>query len=117
MHITHRDRDIELPTSVSGRLGLGAACLVLLPPSAVFLYCFHFVAPPWPGIVGNAFRCIVEMLCLAFFLFSLMGLTWAIATPRWVGILFQKAVGHLMVVLLFFCLFSLPFALWAIWKV
>jgi hypothetical protein len=116
MHIVHRDRNIELPTSISGRLGLGAACLVLLPPSAVFLYGFHFVAPPWPGLAETVFRCIVEMLCLAFVLFSLLGLTWAIATPRWVGVLFQEAAAHLSVALLIFCLFCLPFALWAIWK-
>jgi hypothetical protein len=111
-----RQSRIELPRSILGRVSFGAVCLLLLVPSAVFSYASLFGNACCNTVEGFVFHWIGESLCVSLFFFSLFGLIWALAVPNWVDDLFQKAARKLILVLFLFCLLSLPFAFWALWK-
>ncbi len=117
METIRKTSRLELPKSFLGRIVFAAVCLLLLPVSAVGCWCLLFVTPPGNGLVDWLFRRIVEALSFGMFFFSLFGLLWAVAAPEWADHLFQVATRRLMVALLLFCLLSLPFVFWALFRV
>jgi hypothetical protein len=106
---------MELPKSLIGRIAFGMVCLLLIVPSAAFSYAFLIGNAQCNTLEGFLFHWIGESLCVSLFSFSLLGLIWAVTAADWVDRLFQKVVAKLMLFL--FCLLSLPFVMWALWKV
>ncbi len=111
----------ELPKSILGRIAFGAVCVLLLAFSAAFLYAYIY------GILsgrklcdtleGFVFHCLAGAIFECLFLFSLLGLVWAVAAPGWVDRLFQRAAFKLVLLLALLGMLGLPFALWALCKV
>ena len=70
----------------------------------------------WDTLEGFVFLWISQSLCNGLFLFSVFGLIWAVVAPNWVDRLFQRAARNLILVLFVFCLLSLPYVLWALFR-
>ncbi len=111
----------ELPKSILGRIAFGAVCLPLLAFSAAFVYAylygFLFGKGRCDTLEGFVFLWLGGAIFDSLFLFSLLGLIWAVTAPNWVDCLFQATARKLMLLLVLLGLLGLPFALWALWKV
>ena len=88
------DSDPLLPESPSGRMKLGAECVVIL---SIGIYSLI----NWPpngimakGIWVDIFKAIVLEMLVASIPFSTLGLMWAIATPDWIPRLINPAFRH-----------------------
>jgi len=116
-----RTSQLELPKSILGRIAFGVVCVFLLVFSAAFLYAYIY------GILsgrklcdtveGFVFHYLAGAILESLFLFSLLGLVWAVVAPGWVDRLFQWAASKLMLLLALLGLLGLPFAVWALCKV
>ena len=60
---------------------------------------------------GFVFHCLAGAIFECLFLFSLLGLVWAVAAPGWVDRLFQRAAFKLVLLLALLGMLGLPFAL------
>ncbi len=111
----------ELPKSILGRMALGAVCLPLFAFSAAFSYAFIygilFCGRAWDTLEGAIAHCLAGAIFESLFLFSLLGLIWAMSAPESVARLLQWAAFKLAVLLMLSSLFGLPFAIWALCKV
>ena len=96
-------------------------CLLLVVFSAVFLHAYFYGIFSGRKLCdtmeGFVFHCLAGAIFEGLFLFSLLGLIWAVAVPDWVNRFFQRAAFKLMLLLVLLGLFGLPFALWAFCKV
>jgi hypothetical protein len=111
----------ELPKSILGRIAFGTICLPLFAFSGVFSYAFIygilFCGRAWDTREGAIAHRLAGVIFESLFLFSLLGLIWAMSAPEWIARLLQWAAFKLTVLLMLFSLFGLPFAIWALCKV
>ena len=102
----------ELPKSILGRIAFGIVCLPLLAFSAAFMYAYihGMLSGHWRcnTPVEFAFTLLSGAIFESLFLFSLLGLVWAVAAPAWVDRLFQRAASKLAMLLALFCLLGCP---------
>ena len=102
------------PATIAGRVVFALFCLVVAPPAATFVLLLLFVTPNPTTIEGWAFRVVVETLCTALTMFSIIGLIWAIFISGWAERLLERATRELVTALFWFCMLSLPFAIYAL---
>ncbi|MCC6125888.1 MAG: hypothetical protein IT426_13060 [Pirellulales bacterium] len=83
-HQEKANREIKLPQSILGRIGLAFFCLLFMPFSGVFLYAMFFSQNKPATILGWLGYIYFEILLSSLFVVSVTGLVWAIARPKWV---------------------------------
>jgi hypothetical protein len=103
------------PRDLFGRIALGLVSLLFTPISGAFVWVSLFSIGG-----GNAdwwSRLLITEIALAFFVWSVVGLIWAIATPRWLESALPRVALRLMIAIFVgFGAFGIT-AVWAIFRV
>ena len=109
-----KKQTVKLPQTFVGRSALAVVCAVLFSFSAFMCFGLMFNVQAVGGVVDQMFLVVIRSLAFALLMFSLLGLVWSLARPKWVEGLIQVAIGRLAMALFVFCVFSLPVVFWTL---
>ncbi|MBI5758542.1 MAG: hypothetical protein HZA46_08500 [Planctomycetales bacterium] len=98
------------PRDVLGRIALALIALLFGPISGAFLFAMLFVQNRQNP--DRWVRLVIVEVALAFFTFSVVGLIWAIATPRWLESALPRVAARLGIAI---GIGFIPFAIVALW--
>ncbi len=113
MQQTNVKHFVELPSTLVGRCGLAIVCILIFPISLCICYALTFMAPLPRSLNGWVIRCIVELFSFGMLWFSFFGFIWAVTRTAWSERLLQSGMLKILIALIVFCFFSLPFVFWA----
>ena len=89
-----------LPPDRVRRVILGIVSFVWLPLAGLGWYAATFLPKRAPGLLRRVLVAIAAEFFLLLFLASLVGLVWAVAAPKWLEPIAQKAGGRLLLLFL-----------------
>ena len=84
---------VDMSQPIRARVFIGVVCLLVLYLSASFA--FGLLHGPDQGIALKLLRILLAEAAVALSTVALLGLLWAVLTPRWVVGLFRFAWHHL----------------------